>query len=79
MSRDRLTFRQRDITAAIKAVKAAGEEVARIEVTHDGFKVYPGKPDDGTPASDLDADRAFREQMRKFDEQREQKKSKRKI
>jgi hypothetical protein len=36
MSRGPQTFRQRDIAAAIKAVIAAGREVARVEVGKDG-------------------------------------------
>jgi hypothetical protein len=41
MARDRLTFRQRDLSAAIKAIKAAGEKVARVEVRTDGVIVIP--------------------------------------
>jgi hypothetical protein len=38
-------FRQRDLTAAVKAVVAAGLEVTRIEVSKDGkMVVVPGKP-----------------------------------
>jgi hypothetical protein len=36
MPRDRLTFRQRDVTAAIKAAKAAGGEVTRVTIDKDG-------------------------------------------
>jgi hypothetical protein len=36
MARVRLTFRQRDVTAAIKAVEAAGHVVARVEIAQDG-------------------------------------------
>jgi hypothetical protein len=36
MSRGPQTFRQRDLCAAIKAAKAAGCEVARVEVGKDG-------------------------------------------
>jgi hypothetical protein len=36
MSRGSVTFRQRDLCAAIKAAKAAGCEVARIKVDKDG-------------------------------------------
>lgn len=49
MPRDRLTFRQRDLTAAIKAAKAAGEQIARIEITHAGIKIILGKPENLTP------------------------------
>jgi hypothetical protein len=36
MSHGPLTFRQRDVKAAIKAVEAAGHEVARVEIERDG-------------------------------------------
>jgi hypothetical protein len=36
MARVRLTFRQRDVTAAIKAVEAAGHTVARVSIGQDG-------------------------------------------
>ena len=36
MSRGPTTFRQRDVTAAVKAVTAAGYEVVRGEVDKDG-------------------------------------------
>lgn len=36
MPRDRLTFRQRDVTAAIKAVERAGHQVARVSIGQDG-------------------------------------------
>jgi hypothetical protein len=36
MSRGSQTFRQRDLTAALKAAKAAGCEIARVEVGKDG-------------------------------------------
>ncbi len=31
-----LTFRQRDVTAAVKAVERAGRQVARVEIGRDG-------------------------------------------
>lgn len=38
------TFRQRDVTAAIKAVRAAGEEVAGVEIATDGrIRVIVGR------------------------------------
>ena len=36
MARGPLTFRQRDLTAAVKAVSAAGCEIARVRVTRQG-------------------------------------------
>ena len=45
MSRAPSTFRQRDLTAAVRAVIAAGCEVARAEVDKDGkIVVVTGKP-----------------------------------
>jgi hypothetical protein len=43
MSRDRLTFRQRDLTAALKAAKDAGVTVRRIEVRKDAVVLIPGE------------------------------------
>lgn len=36
MPRDRLTFRQRDLTAAIKAVERAGHKAYRVTIGNDG-------------------------------------------
>jgi hypothetical protein len=36
MPRGPLTFRQRDVTAAIKAVEASGHQVARVSIGQDG-------------------------------------------
>jgi hypothetical protein len=36
VSRGAPTFRQSDVVRAIKAVRAAGEQVARIEIDRDG-------------------------------------------
>ena len=36
MSRGECTFRQRDVTAALKAVRDAGVEVARVEIDKEG-------------------------------------------
>lgn len=45
MSRGPATFRQRDMTAAVRAVKAAGIGIARVEVDRDGkIVVIPGTP-----------------------------------
>lgn len=44
MARGRLTFKQRDLTRAVRAVVAAGVEVARVEVGTDGqIVVVAGK------------------------------------
>jgi hypothetical protein len=41
-----LTFRQNDLTRAIKAAKAAGEQVSKVEIDKDGkIIVTIGKPD----------------------------------
>jgi hypothetical protein len=53
MARDPLTFRQRDVTAAIKAVKAAGYSVARIEIDRDGkIVIVPAIASGGEPVAD---------------------------
>jgi hypothetical protein len=36
MARVKLTFRQRDVTAAIKAVERAGHKPYRVKIGHDG-------------------------------------------
>jgi hypothetical protein len=54
MARGQCTFKQSDVTKAVKAVVAAGVAVARVEVDKDGrIVVVAGKPapDDGV-ASD---------------------------
>jgi hypothetical protein len=50
MPRGPLNFRQRDLTAAVKAVKNAGENVARVKVDRDGnFVVYVGNGNKAAP------------------------------
>ena len=45
MSRGECTFRQRDVTAALKAARDAGVEVARVEIDKEGkIVLIPGKP-----------------------------------
>ncbi len=46
MSRGPATFRQRDVTAAIKAVIAAGVPVSRVEVDRNKIVVVAGAPED---------------------------------
>jgi hypothetical protein len=36
MARERLTFRERDVSAAIRAVEKTGHKVARVEIGPDG-------------------------------------------
>lgn len=45
MARGLCTFKKNDVTKAVKAVVAAGVEVARVEVDKDGrIVVVAGKP-----------------------------------
>ena len=58
MSRAPLTFRQRDVTAAIKAVAAAGLSVLRVEIGRDGrIVVFPAQTSDDPepPVNEWDA------------------------
>jgi hypothetical protein len=55
MSRAPLSFKQRDLTRAIKAVEAAGLTIARAEVDKDGkIVIVPGRPEAGEQ-NELDA------------------------
>jgi hypothetical protein len=68
MPNDRLTFRQRDLVAALKAARAAGVPVRRIEVNRDGIVLIPGEPEPitETPKDDEDPEvRAFEEAVRR--------------
>jgi hypothetical protein len=58
MPRGDQTFRQTDVVRAIKAARAAGEEIARIEIDRDGKIV--GK--DESVKSETAAERWLREQ-----------------
>jgi hypothetical protein len=50
MSRGTRTFKQTDITRAVKAMTAAGLEVARVEVDKDGkIVIIAGKPEQQIP------------------------------
>jgi hypothetical protein len=54
MARGPCSFRQRDVTAAVKAVVAAGCEVARAEIDSAGkIVVVIGKPQGLDAADDL--------------------------
>lgn len=55
MSRAPSTFRQADVTKAVKAVRAAGEDITRVEVAKDGrIVIVTGE---GQPAVQDDLDR----------------------
>lgn len=57
MPRDCLTFRARDLRAAIKVAQGAGLAVARYEVARDGtIRIIPGEPVPETTKPDIDAD-----------------------
>jgi hypothetical protein len=61
MARRRSSFKQRDVTAAVKAVVAAGCQVARVEIepSTDKIVVVTGKPQESTvPQDDLDQELA---------------------
>ena len=62
MSRAPQTFRQRDLTRAVRAVTAAGMSVAKVEVDKDGRIVVvvgePGKIESQTPLDRWIAQRA---------------------
>lgn len=52
MSRGKQAFRQKDVTKAIKAVKASGIEIGRIEIAPNGsIIILPGKPVESPPIS----------------------------
>ena len=44
MTRARLTFRERDVTAAIRAVERAGHKVALVSINQDGSIVVELTP-----------------------------------
>jgi hypothetical protein len=64
MTRAACTFRQRDLTAAVKAARAAGCEVTRVEVDREGKIVVvmggpatkPIEPEAGEESAWRDAD-----------------------
>jgi hypothetical protein len=59
MARAPSTFRQQDVTRAVKALRAAGVNIVRVEVTKDGKIVIVTA--EGQPAAQDDLDRELEE------------------
>jgi hypothetical protein len=56
MPRDQLTFRRRDLKAALQAAKEAGLSVASIKVCKDGAVVVVGEPAPAPADPGIDTD-----------------------
>jgi hypothetical protein len=57
MARSPSTFRQQDVTRAVKALAAAGVSIARVEISRDGkIVLVPLRP--AGPQDDLDRELA---------------------
>jgi hypothetical protein len=56
MARAPLTFRQRDVIAAIRAVKGAGETVYRVEIDKSGRIIVVTRPEDAPPSKLVEVD-----------------------
>ena len=54
MPRQPCTFKQTDVTRVLRATKAAGVEVARIEIDQDGKIVLALATEQTSPQDDLD-------------------------
>jgi hypothetical protein len=60
MARAPCTFKQRDVTAAVKAVLAAGIEVQRVEVDQDGkIAIITGKAEESRANGENEWDAPF--------------------
>jgi hypothetical protein len=57
MSRGSHTFRQSDLTRAVKGLRAAGVAIVRVEIEHDRIVVVAGTPA-GTPEKNETSDDA---------------------
>jgi hypothetical protein len=56
MSRGPSTFRQQDLTRALKATVGAGLSIARIEIDRSGkIVVFPGRPQDVQDVAEVEA------------------------
>lgn len=56
MPREQLTFRRRDLKAALQAAKEAGLSVAGIKVCKDGVVIIPGEPLPPAAAPEIDTE-----------------------
>jgi hypothetical protein len=54
MGRGRCAFKQSDLVRAVKAVRKAGVEVARVEIDNGKIVVIAGKPTDALGRNELD-------------------------
>jgi hypothetical protein len=62
MARSPSTFRQLDVTRAVKAVTAAGVHIARVEIDNSGkIVIVAGKLQEAAPSSHDDLDRELAE------------------
>jgi hypothetical protein len=61
MARAPSTFRQADVTKAVKAVRAAGVDIVRVEVARDGRIVIVIVTGEAQPAVQDDLDRELEE------------------
>jgi len=60
MPRERLTFRQRDVAAALRAVRQAGLQVKEVKITPDGeISVITGSPNDADEPSKNPLDKYY--------------------
>jgi hypothetical protein len=58
MARSTSTFRQQDVTKAVKAVAAAGVSITRVEIGRDGRIVVVTQQTPTDPQDDLDRELA---------------------
>jgi hypothetical protein len=64
MARRNCTFKQRDVTAAAKALRAAGYEIGGVEVREQGFRIFVAT---SSPTLDDDLDRELAQFVRTHD------------
>jgi hypothetical protein len=57
MPRDKLTFRERDLSSALKVLRARGLRVSRVEIRPDGVVIIPCDGGDGGGDAELNKHR----------------------